>query len=119
MWALHSTAGVSDYVVISEVDATTGAVLRSSGTLHYNGRGICVALGSLWVTDALSDAVRELSPTDFSEGTSFKAPGTEPCGITFDGTNLWQYIYVTAPWTTECSTPVKPMTWGGIKSLYR
>ncbi|MFH1219361.1 MAG: FlgD immunoglobulin-like domain containing protein [Candidatus Eisenbacteria bacterium] len=84
----------ADVCKIWQLNATDGTVLRESGRFAYNGRGICYAWGSLWVVDALQDVVHELDPADFHEKSRFYTPGSEPCGITFDGTYLW----LTDPW---------------------
>lgn len=41
------------------------------------------------MTDALQDVIHEVDPSRFQEKSVFSTPGTEPCGITFDGTALW------------------------------
>lgn len=84
----------ADLCKISRLNAADGTVLYESSRFACNGRGICVAWGSLWVVDALADVVHEFDPLDFHEKSSFRTPGTEPCGITFDGTYLW----LTDPW---------------------
>ena len=97
LWVTSMPLGDSDHVRILKLDPTTGAVLAQSADLNHNGRGICLGAGSLWVTDALYDRVRELDPADFHEISSFATPGTEPSGITFDGTDLW----LTDPWAQQ------------------
>jgi len=89
LWVTHFTSGVSDEVIISSLNPATGAVLSESSVLPYNGRDICFVGGDLWITDAVDDVVRQLDPVDFHQISSFDTPGSEPWGLTYDGTNLW------------------------------
>jgi len=99
LWITHGPAGASDFCKIAKVDPTTGAVLAESQELQWNGRGITVAEGDLWIVDARADVVHRVDPVTFSEISHFSTPGTEPNGITYDGTNLWlldpwfQHVY--------------------------
>jgi hypothetical protein len=81
--------GRYNYCVISRFNAATGALEAQSPEFPWNGRGICYANGVLWVTDALADVVHKVDPGTFQEIASFATPAHEPCGITFDGTDLW------------------------------
>lgn len=99
VWALQQTLDDSDHSFISKIDAASRVLQAQSGVLPYNGRGICVGCGSLWVTDALVDVVHELDPATFQEKSRFSTPGTEPCGIAFDGDHLW----VSDPWYQRVS----------------
>lgn len=88
LWATEEVA--RDVVRILKIDAQTGQLLSESGTMGWNGRGITVGQGSLWVTDALADVIHEVNLDDFTEmRPPFRTPGTEPTGIAFDGTDLW------------------------------
>jgi hypothetical protein len=90
LWVTSSSqSGDGDDCKIAKLDPTTYAVLQESAELRWNGRGICVGAGSLWVTDALADRVHRVNPATLQETGSFSTPGSEPCGITFDGTALW------------------------------
>lgn len=93
LWATHAEAGQSDVVRISKIDLLTQQA-TTLGTYNWNGRGVCVGAGSLWVTDARNDRIHRVDPLDGHEIGSFPTPGTEPCGIAFDGTDLW----LTDPW---------------------
>lgn len=93
LWVTHSALDNSDQVTIAKLDPANGTVINQAEK-DYNGRGICYGAGYLWVTDALNDVVHQLDPDTFAEVNTFSAPGSEPCGITFDGVHLW----LTDPW---------------------
>jgi outer membrane protein assembly factor BamB len=95
IWATSmSNPADTDHCVISRINVLTSQVESQSAEFHWNGRGICVGSGFLWVTDALNDVVHVLDPATFQEMRSFATPGSEPCGITYDGASLW----LTDPW---------------------
>jgi hypothetical protein len=89
LWVTHCDPLMTDEVRISKLDPGSGAILATSPTFPFNGRGLAVGGGSLWIADALHDRVHEIDPSSFMERSSFSTPGTEPCGIAFDGTFLW------------------------------
>ena len=76
---------------ISKINPTTGQILLESNDLGQSSaaRGITVALGSLWISDARNDDITRIDPANFNVISSFNTPGSEPNGIAFDGTNLW------------------------------
>jgi hypothetical protein len=89
LWVTHSELSVGDVVRISKVDPTTGEVLQQSGDLHWNGRGIALGAGSVWVVDAAADVIHRLDPSTLTPISSFGTPGSEPTGLAFDGATLW------------------------------
>lgn len=90
LWVLHSQqGGTSDIIRIAKIDCITGELLQESGDLGWNGRGVTVASGSLWVADAHADVIRRLDLADLTEQDSFATPGSEPNGLAFDGASLW------------------------------
>jgi DNA-binding beta-propeller fold protein YncE len=86
--------GRYNFCLISKFSETTLQLEAQSQEFPWNGRGICHAAGYLWVTDALADVVHVVDPTTFQEIGYFSSPGSEPCGITYDGSSLW----LTDPW---------------------
>lgn len=93
LWVSHGPAGDSDHMTISRLDPLTGAIAQEA-SFDFNGRGVCYGLGSLWVVDAMMDRIHRIDPQTLVEISSFATPGTEPCGITCDGTALW----ISDPW---------------------
>jgi len=118
LWAVHSEGGTSNVVKISKIDAQTGEILLESNDFNWNGRGITVGGGSLWIADAFADAVHRVDPSSFGVVSSFPTPGTEPTGIAFDGSHLWlvdpffQRIY-------QLSTAGEVLTSFGIPNAFR
>jgi glutamine cyclotransferase len=87
LWAI---ATIGDSTKIYRINPDNGQILlESSSQLNWNGRGITVGAGFLWIVDPTADVIRKLDPSNFSQLASFNTPGSEPNGITFDGTNLW------------------------------
>lgn len=86
--------GQTDYCIISKFDGATGLLVNQSPEFHWNGRGICIGDGLLWVTDAFADVVHVVDSSSFQEIRSFSTPGSEPSGIAYDGSSLW----LTDPW---------------------
>jgi PGAP1-like protein/WD40-like Beta Propeller Repeat len=90
LWITNSAPDVSNVIRISKINAGTGATQAESNDLNWNGRGITVGGGSLWVADALADVVHRVDPSSLAEvGPPFSTPGSEPTGIAFDGSDLW------------------------------
>ena len=89
LWAIHQPAVFNNTFKIAKIDPSTRQVVLESGNINGNGRGITVGSGALWVTEATADVVSKFDTATFTQLASFSTPGTEPCGIAFDGTNLW------------------------------
>lgn len=94
LWATHGPPDSGNVVKIAKIDPSNGQILLQSNDLLWNGRGITVGAGALWVSDALADIVHKVDPTTLNEISSFPTPGSEPNGIAFDGSSLW----LTDPW---------------------
>lgn len=89
LWATHGPPDLSNVVKIAKIDPSNGQILLQSNDLLWNGRGITVGAGALWISDALADIVHKVNPTTLNEISSFPTPGSEPTGIAFDGNHLW------------------------------
>ena len=98
IWATFMPGRDTDHCVIYKFDAATNQVVGQSAQFHWNGRSICAGNGFLWVTDALADRIHVLDPATLQEVRSFATPGSEPCGIAFDGSSLW----LNDPWSGGC-----------------
>lgn len=89
LWAIHSVPAVGNIIKISKINISNGQILLESSDKPWNGRGITVGGGALWIADAFSDVIRKIDPSNFNQLASFSTPGSEPNGITFDGSSLW------------------------------
>lgn len=90
IWVVHSEIGGNgDVVQVTKIDAVNGQVLRTSGDLPFNGRGVTIGNGQLWIADALADRIQKVDPATFGVTGGFATPGTEPNGLAHDGASLW------------------------------
>jgi len=94
LWVIHSDYSVGNVVKISKINPNNGQILSESGSLSWNGRGITIGDGALWVADALSDVIRKVDKSNFNLLAFFNTPGSEPNGLAFDGNYLW----LSDPW---------------------
>ncbi len=94
LWVTHQAPGGGDLTKIAKLNPTTFAILQESTELSWNGRSIAAGGGYLWVVDARQDRVHKVNPSTLQEVSSFATPGSEPCGIAWNGANLW----LTDPW---------------------
>ena len=97
---------------VAKLDPSTGKIVTQSAWLTIGGRGITLGAGSIWVGE-LNNKIQKINPSTLTTVGSFAAPGTETCGLAFDGTYLWiieEYQYkvhkVTTSGTGVGSVPV-------------
>lgn len=89
LWVIHSQEDVSDVVRISKIDVETRNTVFESSDYNWNGRGITLGEGSLWVADARADDIHRIDLTTLAVVSTFDTPRSEPNGIAFDGESLW------------------------------